>query len=73
MAGFFAGVAKTPISSLIMVSEITGSYSLLIPCTWVCVLTTSMSKRWNLYSMQVPTRADSPAHRGRFSRTLEAK
>jgi len=73
MAGFFAGVAKTPISSLIMVSEITGSYSLLIPCTWVCVLTTSMSKRWNLYSMQVPTRADSPAHRSRYSRAPETQ
>jgi CIC family chloride channel protein len=66
MAGFFAGVAKTPISSLIMVSEITGSYSLLIPSTWVCVLTTTLSRRWNLYSKQVRTRVDSPAHQGSF-------
>lgn len=67
MAGFFAGVAKTPISSLVMVSEITGSYSLLIPSTWVCVLTFAMSRRWNLYSKQVVSRVDSPAHRGLFA------
>ena len=67
MAGFFAGVAKTPISSLVMVSEITGSYSLLIPSMWVCVLTFAMSRGWKLYSKQVPSRIDSPAHQGRFA------
>jgi len=67
MAGFFAGIAKTPISSLVMVSEITGSYSLLIPSMWVCVLTFAMSRGWNLYSKQVPSRVDSPAHQSRFA------
>lgn len=67
MAGFFAGVANTPISTLVMVSEITGSYSLLLPSMWVCVLTFAMSRRWNLYVKQVPGRIDSPAHQGRFA------
>jgi CIC family chloride channel protein len=67
MAGFFSGVAKTPISTLVMVSEMTGSYSLLLPSMWVCVLTFAMSKRWNLYSQQVATRQDSPAHQARFT------
>ena len=31
MGGFFAGVAKVPIASLIMVAEMSGSYSLLVP------------------------------------------
>ena len=31
MGGFFAGVSKTPLTSIVMVSEITGSYSLLFP------------------------------------------
>ena len=73
MAGFVAGVAKTPIAALIMVSEISGSYSLLIPCTWVCVVTMAMSTRWHLFHLQVPARADSPAHRGRDSRALETE
>lgn len=67
MAGFFAGIAKTPISSLVIVSEITGSYSLLIPSMWVCVLTFAMSRGWNLYAKQVVSRIDSPAHQGRFA------
>jgi CIC family chloride channel protein len=67
MAGFFAGIAKTPISSLVMVSEITGSYSLLIPSMWVCVLTFAMSRGWKLYSKQVASPVDSPAHQGRFA------
>ena len=31
MGGFFAGVAKVPITAVIMVSEMTGSYTLLAP------------------------------------------
>jgi len=31
MAGFFAGIARAPISTIIMVSEMTGSYQLLLP------------------------------------------
>ena len=31
MGGFFAGVSKTPLTSIVMVSEMTGSYSLLVP------------------------------------------
>jgi CIC family chloride channel protein len=36
MAGFFAAAANTPISTVIMVSEMTGNYHLLVPSMWVC-------------------------------------
>ncbi len=36
MGGFFAGVAKVPIASLIMVAEMSGSYNLLVPLMLVC-------------------------------------
>ena len=36
MAGFFAAAAKTPFSTLVMVSELTGNYNLLLPTLWVC-------------------------------------
>ena len=36
MAGFFAAAAKTPFSTLIIVSEMTGGYHLLLPSLWVC-------------------------------------
>jgi CIC family chloride channel protein len=63
MAGFFAGVAKTPISTLLMVGELTGNYSLLLPSMLVVCLSMIVAHRWTIYAEQVPTRADSPAHR----------
>ena len=66
MAGFFAGVAHAPISTIIMVSEMTGSYQLLFPTMWVSTLCFLMCQRFTLYSKQVPSRLESPAHRGDF-------
>jgi CIC family chloride channel protein len=64
MAGFFAAAANTPISTLIMVSEMTGNYQLLLPSLWVCALSYLVGRRWTIYRSQVSSRADSPAHRG---------
>ncbi|HEY7728061.1 MAG TPA: chloride channel protein [Candidatus Eisenbacteria bacterium] len=64
MAGFFAAAANTPISTLIMVSEMIGNYQLLLPALWVCAISYLLGRRWTLYRSQVPGRADSPAHRG---------
>ncbi|MCA9037608.1 MAG: chloride channel protein [Planctomycetaceae bacterium] len=66
MAGFFAGCAHAPISTIIMVSEMTGSYSLLLPAMWVSTLCFLMCKRSSLYRKQVASRLESPAHRGDF-------
>lgn len=66
MAGFFAGCANAPISTVIMVSEMTGSYSLLLPAMWVSTLCFLSCRRWSLYRSQVATRLESPAHRGDF-------
>jgi len=67
MAGFFSGCARAPLSTVLMVSEMTGGYSLLLPTLWVSTLTFLLGRRWTLYIKQVPTRLDSPAHRGDFS------
>ena len=66
MAGFFAGCAHAPFSTIIMVSEMTGGYELLLPTMWVSTLCFMMSRRWRLYVNQVPSRLESPAHRGDF-------
>ncbi|WP_437230828.1 chloride channel protein [Planctomicrobium sp. SH661] len=66
MAGFFAGCAHAPFSTIIMISEITGGYGLLLPTMWVSTLTFVLCQPWKLYSKQVPSRMDSPAHRGDF-------
>ncbi|MFI4848585.1 MAG: chloride channel protein [Gimesia chilikensis] len=66
MAGFFAGAAHAPISTIIMVSEITGNYSLLLPTMLASTLCFVLCQRVHLYQKQYPSRLDSPAHRGDF-------
>ena len=66
MAGFFAASANTPVSALIMVSEMTGSYALLLPAMWVCALTYLLGRGQSIFSEQVASRVQSPAHRGDF-------
>lgn len=66
MAGFFAGIAHAPISTIVMVSELTGDYRLLVPTMWVSTLCFILCQRWTLYDKQVASRLDSPAHRGDF-------
>ncbi|WP_233579148.1 chloride channel protein [Tautonia sociabilis] len=66
MGGFFAGVSKTPLSSIVMVCEMSGSYSLLVPLMLVCGLNVGLSRRWTIYEEQVASPVDSPAHQGDF-------
>lgn len=67
MGGFFAGVAKTPIAALIMVAEMTGGYSLILPMMIVSAISYLLLGRISLYEKQVPTRVDSPAHLGDYA------
>ena len=64
MAGFFAAAAHTPVSTIIMVSEMTGSYELLVPTMWVCIIGSLLVRRSTLYESQLPRRSDSPVHLG---------
>jgi len=66
MGGFFAGVAKTPIASIIIVCEMTGSYGLLAPLMLVSVIHMLFATKWTIYNTQVDGLVDSPAHAGDF-------
>jgi CIC family chloride channel protein len=66
MAGFFAGVSNTPISTIIFVSEMTNSYHLLLPSLLVCSVSYLASRRWTIFHRQVKSRLDSSAHAGEF-------
>ncbi|MCA8994613.1 MAG: chloride channel protein [Planctomycetaceae bacterium] len=66
MAGFFSGCAHAPFSTIIMVSEMTGGYGLLLPTMWVSTITFVLGRPWKLYIKQVRNRLESPAHRGDF-------
>ena len=67
MAGFFAGCANAPFSTILMVSEMTGDYKLLVPTVWVALISYILCRKWSLYSSQVNTRLDSAAHKGDFT------
>jgi len=66
MGGFFAGAAKVPIASLIMVAEMSGSYGLLVPMMLVTSVAYLLTRSVSIYEAQVPGRVDSPAHVGEF-------
>jgi CIC family chloride channel protein len=70
MAAVFAGAARVPIATLLMVTEMTGGYRLLVPAALAVMLSylaqsmlSAPLKYRSLYEAQVPGRADSPAHR----------
>ncbi len=69
MAAVFAGAARVPIATLLMVVEMTGGYQLLVPAGLAVMLSfviqinlSSLFKYNSLYEAQVVGRADSPAH-----------
>ena len=63
MGTFYGGLAHVPVSSLIMVSELAGSYDLLVPLMLAEGIAFVALRRRFLYDAQVPTFSDSPVHR----------
>jgi CIC family chloride channel protein len=70
MAGFFASAAHVPISTVIMVSELTGNYRLLVPSMFVCLLGFLLVRQHTIYEKQLPARASSPGHQRLIMRTM---
>ena len=70
MMALFGGVSKAPIAVLIMVSEMTGDYSLLFPAMVAIVGSYILTGEHSIYSEQVPTRIHSPAHAEEYFRDL---
>jgi CBS domain-containing protein len=62
MAAFFAGAAKAPLGAMLMVSEMTLSYSLLPPLMLVSVIAIIFNRKVSIYEKQVPNKFASPAH-----------
>jgi CIC family chloride channel protein len=75
MAAVFAGAAHVPIATMMMVTEMTGGYTLLVPAALAVLLSylvqTRLANRFkyqSIYEAQVSSRAESPAH---YARHLE--
>jgi len=63
MAAFFAGAANVPVSMTIMITEMTGGYSLLVPLIFASTLAFFVARKWSIYDQQVKNHVESPAHR----------
>jgi CIC family chloride channel protein len=73
IGGFFAGVAKVPVASIIMSCEMCASYTLLVPLMLVSAISYLLLGNTSLYEKQLVTRLASPAHLGEFARGLLEK
>lgn len=62
MGTFYGGIAHAPVSSLVMVCELAGSYDLLVPLMLAEGIAFVALRRHSLYEAQVPSQRDSPAH-----------
>jgi CIC family chloride channel protein len=62
MGTFYGGVSHTPLSSLVLVCELAGSYDLLVPLMLAEGIAFIALRRKSLYRAQLPTQRDSPAH-----------
>jgi CIC family chloride channel protein len=63
MGTFYGGIAHVPISSLVMVCELAGSYDLLVPLMLAEGVAFIALRKRSLYEAQVPSKRESPAHR----------
>jgi CIC family chloride channel protein len=62
MGTFYGGISHTPLSSLVLVCELAGSYDLLVPLMLAEGIAFVVLRRRSLYRAQLPTQRDSPAH-----------
>lgn len=64
MAGVLAASLRTPLAAIVMVTEMTGSYGLIVPLMLVSVASYALGHRYGVYAEQVRTPEESPAHAG---------
>jgi CIC family chloride channel protein len=69
MAAVFAGTARVPVATLVMVAEMTGGYGLIVPSMLATIIAfvveRALTVRFRyprLYEAQVELRSDSPTH-----------
>ncbi len=62
MMAFFGSVSKAPIATILMVVEMTGSETLLVPAMVAIFIGYYVAGPYHLYDEQVPNRLSSPAH-----------
>ncbi len=72
MMATFGSAAHAPLAVMLMVAEMTGNLSMLAPALVAVGLATFVVGDRTIYSSQLRSRADSPAHRFRYAMPLMA-
>lgn len=65
MAGVLAVTMRVPLATAVMVTEITGSYHLIVPLMLVTTVAYLLARRYGLNHEQLSSPIESPAHAGR--------
>jgi CIC family chloride channel protein len=63
MGTFYGGISHTPLSSMVLVCELAGSYDLLVPLMLAEGIAFVVLRKRSLYHAQLPSQRDSPVHR----------
>lgn len=63
MGTFYGGIAHVPLSAVVMVCELAGSYDLLVPMMLAVSVAYVALQKWTLYPAQPTTKADSRVQR----------
>ena len=66
MIALFGAVSNAPIAVMIMVVEMTGNFSLLVPAMGAVAIASVLTGEHTIYREQVSTKAHSGAHRGEY-------
>jgi CIC family chloride channel protein len=61
MGAFYGGIAHAPLSAVVLVSELAGSYDLLVPMMLTVGIAFVSLRSWSLYPAQRPARTLPPA------------
>jgi chloride channel protein, CIC family len=70
MGTFYGGIAHVPLAALVLVSEMAGSYDLLVPMMLAEAIALLALRRHSLYPAQPLSTRDSPVHRPAFGGDL---
>ena len=70
MISLFGAVANAPIAVLIMVVEMVGSITILVPAMAAVAVSNLLTAEQTIFRAQVPTKAQSGAHRGEYDRKI---
>jgi chloride channel protein, CIC family len=70
MGAFFGGVGKAPLAVILMVAEMTGEFSLIVPAMLATMVAYLITGETGIYESQLDTRLDSPAHKDDYALPL---